>query len=620
MHVVDLKKTAAYLVIVLFSASLHSTGKEKQPYPHFEEHGKAVLRLIEGHGDAEEVVRRIDADLDGCMQKGDIRKTGRLLTLRRAALSFSTVSDANRETALLLLDEPDWCSRFFHNLDRDDDLAGALSVIRRLHAHDPEVFSDKFEFCLAYAVVWDDFASQSWLDSLGTKKNGTMLGTFRHYLDNEKKMVFAPGRFPCEINIYVVGTRLSREERDWVLGHYRARGLRAHDLYGSVPWTLNDEKTLSPSHGKGLDIPYTLENIKEIGGCCMDQAYFTESILRLFGVPAVFASGSTHAWVGVAQPGPKDSLVWDFNVGGREDMRRMWRGRPVVDLREQYFSKQALDPTNGAGRTLNHTEVMLSGAFWSHAGSIGKIEESHHYLDAARWLQELPAENLSGEGDRRKREQLRHSFLLKSQKAGRFNIRTWRFLASCAEAGTLGADRARFWSGEANKHLIRDYPDFAVELLGALVKSMENEKKIKAALETAFKIIEKERSDLVCDLKIVEAEVWFARQRYARGVRSLVFLIENFSNTGIAWAPSSTLNIALARLVPIVESQIKDAGELIPALESLFEAAGDQLASARHDSPREQALAALQKECAGKLFLLHTDQGNPKKAKRYSGK
>ena len=141
-------------------------------------------------------------------------------------------------------------------------------------------------------------------------------------------------------------------EREWIHKNYRSGGLNAYAIYRSVPWTLNNQVTLSPGHGKGLDLPYTLEKIKEIGGCCMDQAYFTENVFRLFGVPAVYTrgrgrgGGMPRARLG---PDPEGPLL----LGAGEEVVPVF-GR-VEDL-----GQQCLGPGEGVSRVGVDLDQVLS--------------------------------------------------------------------------------------------------------------------------------------------------------------------------------------------------------------------------------------------------------------------
>ena len=436
-------------------------GEEKLPYTLYPDHCRAVLELLKGEGDPHEVTGAIDEALHGAILRGDLKKISELLTLRGAAGVFSRTSDAR--TARLLFQDPNWFSRFLHNLDEGDDLDGALKVLRTLYDFDSKQFARRFEFCLAYAMVWDRFRGHGWVRS--PMEKDTMIETYKFFLKNENKMLIKPGALPCELNVFVAGTRLSSEEREWVLKNYRAKSLNPYTVYSSVPWTLNNPITLSPGHGKGLETPYTLENIKKIGGCCMEQAYFTENVFRLFGVPAAYTSGrgsrsgAGHAWAGVLQTKSKKAREWDFGIGRYQS--------------HHYYKGELRDPTN-PNKTLTDSEVKLLSAFLKDAGSLSKMEESNFYLDAALWAEVNLREKMEDSGRTVEKMDLQRDLLVKSLEAAKFNVKTWQFLSQLAAERRMSEKPAAFWIEKAAKYTLEDYPDFTVDLLGGFLGCIED--------------------------------------------------------------------------------------------------------------------------------------------------
>lgn len=64
-----------------------------------------------------------------------------------------------------------------------------------------------------------------------------------------------------------------------------------------------------------LGVPYTLSNILALGGICVDQAYFAETMCKALGIPSMVFTGTGdaggHAWVGFLTRGGK----WNAEVG-----------------------------------------------------------------------------------------------------------------------------------------------------------------------------------------------------------------------------------------------------------------------------------------------------------------
>ena len=138
---------ASCILIVVFALNAEATGRmtdeEKLPYPSYPEECRAVTDLIHGKGRSDLVLEGLDlAIADVIVKDGgrDLKKIRELFTLRKAAELFSNAKDP--ETATLLFSDPSWCSRFLHNMDRDDNLDGALRVIRTLHDFESRTMAD----------------------------------------------------------------------------------------------------------------------------------------------------------------------------------------------------------------------------------------------------------------------------------------------------------------------------------------------------------------------------------------------------------------------------------------------------------------------------------------------
>jgi hypothetical protein len=569
-------------------------GDEKLPYPIYPEHCRAVMDLINGEGNAYGVVESIDKAIEDTIvaHRGrDIKKIKELFTLQRAAELFSKAKDT--DTALLLFNNPEWCSRFLHNLDEDDNLNGALRVIQTLHEFDPDRFAKKYEFCLAYAMVWDQFRGHHWVERYTEMEEGMMLATYKFFLKNERKMLVKPGKLPCELNVYVVGTRLSAAERDWIYKNYRAKGLNAAAIYRSVPWTLNGKVTISHGHKKGLDLPYTLETIKKIGGCCMEQAYFTENVYRLFGVPATYThgrgnrSGAGHAWAGVLQVQGKKK-EWDFEIGRYDS--------------HHYYKGELSDPTN-MDKSLTDSEVKILAALLNDAGSVDKIEESYYYFDAALWLDDYRPSPAGDGEDSFDKESLQRELLLKSLKAARFNAKTWRYLSRLASEKKMSEKRADYWLDNAVKYTIGDYPDFTVDLLGGFLGCIENPRKKYTIFKNLYRNLVEHRPDLACDIMVMEGEYWLERNDLRKALNCFIAPLASFSED------KHLLNTVQKRLADI-ESLIDDKQEVIQAYEMIVN-------TTRKRSSQSRTMADVLAMARRKLYELYTDAGDLKKAKKY---
>lgn len=431
-----------------------------------------------------------------------------LLTLARAVFLFPKAKD--RDMALWVLGRQPLCSRFLQAFDTGDDLDGALEVLKTLRDYNPALFDKQYEFCIAYAVVWDQFRGHWWVDKASPMETGTMMATYKFYAENEKLMKIPPSQLPFELAVYVVGTRLTAGERAWGLKYGRV--MPSPDaLYKSVPWT----KVLSPAHGQGLDMPYTLMNMQKVGGVCMEQAYFTESVMRLFCVPAIYTQGrgkaadSGHAWVGSLVTGPK--VEWDFSCGRYRD--------------NHYYKGEVQDPTNG--RYMITDSIVKMSAALLKAGSIEKIEEGNYYLEAAHWVNKCVLDGVMVGKDTK--NDVVQNLLAKSLEASPYNGITWLYLGQLAADKKMNVKEAGFWVDKLFEYTLKDFPDFTVDALERYLECVTDQKQKAAILAKVYALLKPTRPDLAADIKVAEGDIWVAQGDAKNAIMAYLYPMVNFS-------------------------------------------------------------------------------------------
>jgi hypothetical protein len=485
------------------------------------------------------------ADPSAVTEANRIKHLEQLLTLRNAADRFSKARD--REMAAFLVDRPRICSRLLHAMDEKDDLDGAFKVLSDLKQVDPRRFEAWSEFCIAYAVVWDDFKGHWWVEKNIPLEEGTMLDTYKDFIANERRLLINPSQLPFELAVYVVGTRLSRAEREWVRAKYaKFTDLHPASLYKSVPWT----KKLALGHGIGDPKDYTLDKIQKVGGVCMEQAYFSENVLRLHGLPAVYTRGqgiqNGHAWIGALMMKP--GVQWDFTFGRYE--------------RNHYYKGEVVDPTDPR-RQLPDSFVKMTAALLK-AGSMAKLEEGYFWLDAARWASEkggnsgdvaeatarldaaAPADPEPGEAARapkakagkgqpaaltpeQQKAALVTGLLEKSLRACTYNTATWLYLAELAAKGAMDDQAARFWAGKVFDLTVAEYPDFTLDCLQKFLERVKDPKEKAAIYSRLYGVLAKNRPDLAAELKVAEGDLWLEQKNLDMAVESYLFPMVNFA-------------------------------------------------------------------------------------------
>lgn len=280
---------SCFLVVMClaFAAGASAAPQEAGPYAHYPElYAQANAALSDGGDDG--ATAAVNAALAELAVAEWDRQTPAKITELLALLAVLGEFDRGGDAALRawLLERPEKAARLLYAIDSQDSVGKALDVLVELRDARPDDFEAWFEFAVAFAVVWDDYRGHWWVKE--PMEPGTMLASYEHYHEHRSRLMRDPRTLSHELAVFVVGSRLPASERDWIVQNYGRKHPRsATQIYASVPWT----KVLSPAHGTGLNMEYTLPKIQEVGGVCMEQAYFCESVYRTLGVPAMYTRG-----------------------------------------------------------------------------------------------------------------------------------------------------------------------------------------------------------------------------------------------------------------------------------------------------------------------------------------
>lgn len=216
-----------------------------------------------------------------------------------------------------------------------DDYPRALAILRQLFRHaGPQEAERHWPLMLALALVWDHTDRQPLHHQMGTQPPDASpdltrrFDFFRRTLDS-RDAPFRPGQLSVAELTFVVDTPLPVDELEWVRENVRLQA--PERLFHSI---LYDQARLAQAAWQWPHGPYTLPAIRQRGGICTDQAYFTVITLRAHGYPAILFAGEGrrggHAWVAYLQP----RKGWVTDIGRFKD--------------DRYTTGQAVHPQTGA--------------------------------------------------------------------------------------------------------------------------------------------------------------------------------------------------------------------------------------------------------------------------------
>ncbi len=176
----------------------------------------------------------------------------------------------------------------------------------------------------------------------------TMLESFRWYTRSNVRFRYDLKAMPYELSRFLANSRLPLPERQWAVNAYR-RYAEPAKSYFDLQYDYDYYRKGKPK--KISKLPYTLGNLRKVGGVCIDQAYYASEVCRALGIPAAIvvgegSSGVGHAWVACLkiERGGR-SATWDTHTGRYQA--------------HQYYSGDVTDPAMGR---MHDSELMLVGA------------------------------------------------------------------------------------------------------------------------------------------------------------------------------------------------------------------------------------------------------------------
>lgn len=262
-------------------------------------------------------------------------------------------------------------SRYLPMADRADPtgklsswLAANRDVSRLLlralpEAKSPEESLKKFQALLAadekrvlaYANLAVAFAvSQPMTHYVKQPDPMAMLESFQWFTNPKGTFRYDLKAMPFELSQYLADTQLSLAERQWAQ-RYAGRG----DLAGTyLDVKFDGDYFFRGAPKKLTKLKYTLPNIPQADGVCLDQAYFASQVRKTMGVPATIvigrnAAGGAHAWVAAVKirtVGGQLTAEWDASTGRYEEQR--------------YYTGMLTDPVSR--RKIHDSELALLGA------------------------------------------------------------------------------------------------------------------------------------------------------------------------------------------------------------------------------------------------------------------
>lgn len=373
---------------------------------------------------------------------------------------------------------------------KDDDYANAARVALGLHEKFPKESAAYDNLTVAFATVWDDpqvvgamhVQHVPELYESENVKTSTMEESFSWYVSHSARLCPWFKNTPWRLLSFVAADATTIPEREWAFAKLGTFRNTFGTIYSDIEY---DYAKLKDMHGGKLGKrEYTLENLKQYGGVCRDQAYFAHAVCSAFGMPAYFAVGRgnaavRHAWVG-----------WIIQDAGAYKL--LSHGRYEYD---KYFTAEIIDPRSGQ-KILDYLVGIEAKALSDEKG-----------YDAAdlffRVWEECPQLATAQ----------RVNLLISALRKNAFHRPAWLALGDATAAGDLPRTAAEAQWDYLLKNF-RDFPDFTFSMLSTFSRMFKTPAERYSFYETTAKYFNTlKRQDLVASLRIEEIEMCVSEGR-----------------------------------------------------------------------------------------------------------
>lgn len=207
---------------------------------------------------------------------------------------------------------------FFDLLCENDRIPTALSLLEEFHTAKPGRFPKYDSLAVAMALVWDvpprPTPHRQVSPSQMAPDTSTPLEKFRFWVETHERKAA-----DCDLATlgaddlkFVVDATAPLDELRWAQKSVPFNRGNFERAYSSVRY---DQKRLETGIFLWPHPEYRLEDIRKIGGICVDQAYFAAMSGKASGIPTLFFHGEGrrggHAWFGYLRAPGK----WNTDCG-----------------------------------------------------------------------------------------------------------------------------------------------------------------------------------------------------------------------------------------------------------------------------------------------------------------
>ena len=494
---------------------------------------KIILEYLTG-ADTKKAREKIDHLFEAAvayLPKSDLRVLRDIVFVRKLTEQMGKLEEGQVKGVLRIFKKhPRLAYALVYQIKKADRLKKVYEILIRLNEKLGKDLDKFANLAAAVCVVHDQRVTHRINENSTTAMDPLVV--YAYYRKNYRSMKFDLLNMPVEHLIYVVDNAVSLNEMNWALANYKR-----HRAVGRLFFEIRyDYDHFKKGRKKRVTVEgWNLPNIKRYGGVCADQAYFSVAVGKSIGVPTCYTIGKggsvAHAWVGYLR-GRGRRGYWDFNSGRYAEYQGV-KGH-VTNPQTNRRIADSLVSINAQLLENDQLDRQRAGAYVYAAEFLSERAKSKK-----AWRVEFPEDLLGKEGlDSGRRGQVRlakgediRGLVIAGLKASNANIAGWQLVGKMALAGQLSLKDKRFWAGMVNKFCGRYYPDFALEILEPMIKSVADVREQDKLWEGIFGSF-RGRKDLAGRVRLLQGEMWEKHKDSRKAGICYLDVVKRFANDG----------------------------------------------------------------------------------------
>lgn len=410
-----------------------------------------------------------------------------------------TPTHEQRETLAWLAEQPHLMPVLMSAVSSTDSPRRVLDLVAMLRAATYDQLDDWPDLATALIVVWDKSPATDGTGFQPKFAPDRPVRLFSYFTDPRTPVRFDLHKLAWQLDVYIVDLKVTEDEMHWAtqkyLNNYSIASAYFDITYDDRAFFNGDPKKIS-THD------YTLQNLLQYGGVCVEQAYYAEQVAKSLGIPACMcgsagggAGGVGHAWLGIVE-NSNHFFAWDFD-----------QGRYTDDL---YWSADIPDP---------QTHEKLTDADVGLLTDLQKVDSDTRLLSAAllRLTDLVPGRQ-------------RFDIAMREIEVCPGNRPAWLSLAEMGADNRLTPAQTEQLGAAIDRYLLQTYPDFALQVMIRTVSSQTP----LTEVDTLDRIgqLFPSRPDLRARVRLAQADLLVNQHRDDDAFRALTDILATDMNAG----------------------------------------------------------------------------------------